>query len=212
LAAIEGNSRSAPEPDAVQAQIEELSAKIQKALPSATLMVGPDSLKGAVGLLNDTSDAFERKQRLLLQLAPMLAAPVSQANVDSRWEQIMTALDTAGVNRNSLLSVALISVLTNPGGSCAARRILKFHPGYNAGDAYNALCDLRSLDILITLFSVFPTEFIQVCTADRSLALFWVGLGASGFQRTGNTTRFELNPHQAVIPQHYLERWREAIS
>lgn len=206
LWALEGNGRAIPDAAAVRAQLEEGMAKVRAALPMATIMAGPQSIDGLLGLIEETRSSITRKQALLRQLAPLLAAPVARRRVDAHWSELLTLADELGVARNSLVILALLSTLVNP-RHCAAKRLLKFHASYSDADAYNALSDLRSLEILLYCLAFFPEYDFQLCTADRHLALFWVGLGASEIAHDGVRVQFNLTPHRALLPPSYAERW-----
>jgi hypothetical protein len=142
-------------------------------------------------------------------VAPALAAPVARADIDRRWREVLDAADACGVPRASLVVLAVLSALVNP-GKCAAKKLLKFHTGYSDGDAYNALCDLRSLDLLLYCLAFFPEHDTQLCTADRNLALFWTGVDATNIARDGNGISFTMTPHEALLPGSYGVRWAEA--
>lgn len=210
LFAMEGNNRALPEPDAARAQLEEAVAKLRKALPTATLMVGPGSIDGLLGLIEDVRPGMARKQAFLRRVAPILAAPVARRDVDRRWQEILAAAKDIGVVQASLVVLAVLSTLVNPGRS-AAKSLFKFHAAYSDADAYNALSDLQALDLLLYSLAFFPDTHTQVCTADRNLALFWVGAGASDIARTGDGIRFTLTPHEAVLPDGYAERWAAEV-
>lgn len=212
LAALEGNGRSMPDATEAHAQLEEAVAKIRSALPEAILLVGPESLKGLLGLIEDSRPGMGRKQALLRALAGRLVGPVARRDVDRTWDAVVSAAQVHGVARNSLLVLALLSIVVNPKGRCAARRMLKFHDGYTDGDAYNALSDIRSLEILLNLLALFPDQHIQLCTADRDLALFWVGLQLSEMTHDGAGTRFTLSPNAALLPAPYGARWAADIA
>ena len=77
-------------------------------------------------------------------------------------------------------------------GVCAAKRLFKFHAGYTDADAYNALSDLSGPDLLLYCLAFFPNMHTQLCTADRNLALFWVGAGASDIKRIGDGIEFTM--------------------
>jgi hypothetical protein len=62
------------------------------------------------------------------------------------------------------------------------------------------LADLRSLEILINMFAVYPQERIMFCTGDKNLALFWAGMRVSGFAWTGEQVRYTLSPVDALLP------------
>jgi hypothetical protein len=210
LYAMEGNCRTLPDPAAAQAQLEEVVAQIGSALPKAELMVGPMSLTGLLGLIEDTRPGLARKQAFLRTVAPALAAPVARARIDRRWSDVLAAAEANGVPRASLVVLAALSTLVNPGRS-AARKLLKFHAAYNDADAYNALCDLRSLDVLLYCLAFFPEHDTQLCTADRNLALFWTGIQATNIVRDGQGVSYTMTPHEALLPGDYGERWAEAV-
>lgn len=210
LYAMEGNGRSLPDYEMARAQLDEAVEKLRRALPKATLMVGPLSIDGLLGLIEDIRPGMARKQALLRHLAPMLAAPVARRDIDRRWREVLAAADHFGVVQASLVILALLSTVVNP-GVCAAKRLFKFHAGYTDADAYNALSDLSGLDLLLYCLAFFPDMHTQLCTADRNLALFWVGAGASDIKRIGDGIEFTMTPHEAVLPGGFAERWSADI-
>lgn len=211
LAAMEGNGRAIPTSDAAQAQVEEAMRKLGRALPKAILMIGPDSIKGLLGLIEEGRPGLLRKQALLRHLAPMLSSPAARRDIDTRWQSILDAADAHRVPRASLVVLALLSALVHPTGSCAAKKIFKFHDRYSDGDAYNALSDIRALEVLLHLIALFPEMDTQLCTADRNLALFWTGAGISGLERSTEGIRFSLTPHSGILPDPYGSRWSADI-
>lgn len=117
------------------------------------------------------------------------------------WKEILVIADDCHVPRSSLVNIALLSAIAVPNGKSPARALLKLtHPNYSRELAYNALADLRSLEVLIELFSVFPKERIMFCTSDRDLALFWCGIRASDFSWSDNASHFKLSPVEALLP------------
>lgn len=110
----------------------------------------------------------------------------------------------------SLVVLAVLSTIVNP-ARCAAKSLLKFHTAYSDSDAYNALSDLQALDLLLYCVAFFPEMHTQLCTADRNLALFWVGANASDIVRKGNGISFTMTPHDAVLPEPYAERWADGV-
>jgi hypothetical protein len=211
LFALEANGRALPTPDVARAQLEEAVAKLRKALPVATLMVGPSSIDGLLGLIEDVRPSMARKQAFLGHVAPVLAAPVARRNIDRHWEDILAAARDCGVVLGSIVVLAVLSALVNPGRS-AAKSLLKFQTDYSDADAYNALSDLQALELLLYCFAFFPERHTQLCTADRNLALFWVGAGASDIVRDDDGIRFTMTPHEAVLPELYAERWSAELN
>jgi hypothetical protein len=208
LFAMEGNGRSIPTPQLVERQIEEVVRKLQAALPSAKLVV---SLKGALGLIEDTRPGFARKQQFLMGIAPSLAAPVSEKTMRRRWAEVLNAADDCAVSRKSLLVLAALSSVVVLNGGSPAKKLLKFRPNYSEEDAYNALVDLRSLEVLIHMFALFPNHPSLLCTADKNLALFWTGIRASNFERTDKGVSVNFSLVDELLGGSTSPQWRASL-
>jgi len=114
----------------------------------------------------------------------------------------------SGVPMASLVVLAALSAVSVPNGKSPAKRLLKLNqPDYTEEDAYNALADLRSLEVLMHLFAMFPEEKILLCTGDKDLALFWAGIRASGFTMENGCFAGQLSPVEAMLPGGALGRW-----
>ncbi|MCA1397948.1 hypothetical protein [Bradyrhizobium sp. BRP56] len=211
LFAMEGNVRAMPTPALVLQQLEEVAAKLRRALPKAQLVLGSDSLRGAMGLIEESRQGFKRKQAFLMQLAPALTAPVGRKNASARWIEVFAAADACKVPRSSLVVLAALSSIVVPNGQGPAKRLLKFKTNYTEEDAYNALADLRSLEFLIYLFSWFASVPTTFFTADKDLALFWCGLCASEFESRGRGVHCSLAPDK-LLPGEYASQWRSWVA
>lgn len=207
LYAMEGNIQRRPGPELVADQLVEVINKLAKALPKARIQVGPDSLKGILGLIQDTEAGMAQRAAFLLRLASLLKNPVSARLRDRRWRDVLDAAREEGVPLNHLVVLAALSAVAVPGGLSPAKQILKFNEKYDASWAYNALNDLRSLDILAHLYATYPDEIVHLCTADKNLALFWTGIGASNFVRNGQGVTFNVRPVDALFPGETLQMW-----
>ena len=178
LYAMEGNRQRHPTDEEAKAQILEAALKIQQALPNAT--IEPDSvagLPGMIGLIQDSIADMERKTQFLISVAPGLMAPASKDRRAAMWESILAEADETGVPRRSLPVVASLSCLACPQALNPAKQILKPSRDYDEKKAYNALCDLRALELFVHVLALFPELSATLCTKDRPLALFWAGLG-----------------------------------
>ena len=212
LYALEGNIRAVPDPALAEAQFDEVVAKLARALPEAALMIGPGSLQGLLGVIEDTRGGMARRERFLLELAPALRDPTARRDMDARWDDVLAAADACGVARNTMVVLAALSAVTVPGGASIARRLLKLGGDYSSGLAYNALADLRSLELLIAIFARYPGEVTQLCTADKALALFWCGIGVSDIMLADDSVAFEMTPVEALLPGDSHEKWRMAVA
>jgi hypothetical protein len=211
LFALEGNGREIPSPAVVEAQLKEAVEMVARALPKATLVVGDASLQGTLGLIEDTRAGLESKQRFLLEIARSLETPTSFRLLDARWREVLEAADRNGVKRNTLVVLAALSAVAVPNSGSPGKKVLKFGPSYESGDAYNALADLRSLEILIHLLALFPNERPTIFTKDRNLALFWTGIQAHGFKKVGDGLTYDLAPVEELLPGETITRWQNDI-
>lgn len=208
LYALEGNLRKNPTPAVVEAQLFEATAVVAAALPDAEIVpAGAGGLKGVIGIVRDTQVAMERKQDLLVRLAPRLHTPTSSAKRRLLWDEILATADACGVPRVSLVVLALLSSISIQNGRSPAKRMLKLTKGYSTEDAYNALSDLRALELFIGLMALFPDQRLMLCTGDKNLALFWAGIRASDFSVAHEHIEFKLSPVDSLLPGVFPEHW-----
>ncbi len=198
LYALEGNLRRNPTPEQIQQQLDEVLAALRSALPKAELVPGGiGGLQGVIGIVRDTQASMERKQTFLMRMAPKPQAPTSATKRAQLWDEA--------------LNVAQASVSASRGSPClhigCPGRCGKISPAsllasadYSAEAAYNALADLRSLEILMCLLASLPDQRIMLCTGDKNLALFWAGMRASCFTWAGHAASFTLSPIEALLP------------
>lgn len=193
--ALEGNRRRFPSDEEAKAQLEEAAYALRRALPKADVIAADQSgLKGVFGLLRDSKRGMQRKQDFLLRVAPHLAAPVARSMIRSKWANTLKMARECGVRTDALVVLAALSVIATPNGRSPAKQLLKLRNPYSAADAYNALSDLRSLDILMHVFALYPHQRTALCTTDKPLALFWTGLKAGAFQLHNDGLLFGMSP------------------
>lgn len=208
LFVLEGNERKNPSPTVVEQQFEEACAKIKTALPKAELVpAGKESLQGIVSIINDTQAGMARKQDFLMRLAPKLHGNVAARRLPTVWDDVLAVAEECAVPRRSLVVLAALSAAAVPNGTSPAKKLLKLNkPDYSTELAYNALADLRSLEILMYLFALFPNERPLLCTGDKDLALFWAGIRASGFAWKDGHFQCKFSPVEALLPNVTPER------
>jgi hypothetical protein len=147
LFALEGNARQNPTADIARQQLEEAVAKIRSALPTAILIADESVLKGVLGLVQDTHPVMMRGQDFLLHLNPRLTSPIGKRDIQANWDNVLALAKNFGLPKHSPVVIAALSTIIVPNGRSPARRLLKFREGYTRQDAYNALADLRALQI-----------------------------------------------------------------
>jgi len=168
------------------------------ALPDAQIV--PDAaVQGVIGLVSDMRSSFDRQVEFLCLVAPKLQSPVSASRRPEAWHWVLETAQKCGLIRGSLVVLAALSMVVVVKDVSPAKRLIKPSAKYSKADAYNALADLRALELLIRLYAAFPDEKVMLCTGDKNLALFWAGIRASGSTREGMITRYTLSPVQALL-------------
>lgn len=201
LYAMEGCSGSRhPGPEELSSLFDRAAEKILDALPKAIIFPNKTSvMRGAMAMLEASAASFAARQRLLVKAAPLIASPVSRARLRQVWDQLFELSDHYGVARGSLLVCALISATAAPQRSNPALALLKPRTAYSDKNAFNALADLRSLDLLIGAGTDFPERRVALLTEDRALAQYWAGLQVHSPRRERNHIRYAINPHTALF-------------
>ncbi|RWM12900.1 MAG: hypothetical protein EOR73_30460 [Mesorhizobium sp.] len=211
LFVLEGDGRENPTPETVEQHLIEAVSKLRSALPKAILVAADaQGLKGVLGLVEDTQPGMARKQDFLERLNPKLKSPIGRKNVQSLWDEVLATAQDCGISRNSLVVLAALSTVIVSNGRSPAKSLLKFGEEYTRGDAYNALADLRSLEILMHIFALFPDQRVMLCTADRNMALFWVGLCASNFIFSHGRMTYDMAPVD-LLPGITDEQWKAFV-
>ena len=207
LFALEGNKRTLPSDIEAIEQLDEAHRILRRALPKAELFEPlPVQKAGLLGLLSDRRKGLDRKVRFLMELAPKLESNIRKPRISALWQEVREIADIHQIAQDSLLVLAVLSTVSMPNGSSPARRMLKFRPGYTEEDAYNALTDIQSLELFACMLATSPTDPLMLCTADKDLALFWVGLNANDFRWIDGHLRFELNPI-SLLPTTVASLW-----
>jgi hypothetical protein len=214
LYAMEGKSgRLNPTESELSELFDRAAEKILEALPNA--VVFPEKvhvMRGAMGLLNDMADGFAARQRFLVKAAPLIATPVRHANLQRVWFQLMDLRERYGVPKASMLVCALLSASAARPAMNPAQALLKPRRNYTDKNAFNALADLRALDLLIAAGADSPEQRVALLTEDRALALYWTGLQINSLRRDGSNIHYAINPHRALFgrlsEQEQSNLWR----
>ncbi|MER9683828.1 hypothetical protein NKJ23_31900 [Mesorhizobium sp. M0184] len=208
LFALEGDKREHPTAESAKRSLDESVRKLRSALPKAILVADDaNGLKGILGLIEDTRSGMDRKQDFLIHLNPRLQSPTAQHRVQSVGNEVVATAKACGLQVRSLVVLAALSLVVVANGKSPAKGLLKFKASYGREEAYNALADLRSLELLMHIFAIWPDHRVILCTADKDLALFWSGIGASNFVRHVGNISFDINA-AALFPGVTQEQWR----
>ena len=210
LLALEGNTRSFPSRDEIKAQVAEASSKFRELLPASQVHGDEELLVNAIaGLSDDLRDTAQNTIDFLMDVALLLRHDVRRDRLQSVLIQIAEAARRRGVLLLSLPVLTAFSAASLTGRMNPGRKALKFTvQPYTRNDAYNAMSDLRSLQVYGIALAMFPSDRPTLVTGDKDLALVWVGSHLTNFRLVGNQFAYEVDPLPEFLPPHAAQIWR----
>jgi hypothetical protein len=208
LYVMEGNARRQPTEAEAREQFAEVKKKLSAALPGAKIMPDNDvGLKSALDLLAVNDESHHRRSRFLMDVAPAVMAPVARKGRKQACEWILDRAQFHGIPRLCMPVLVALSALVLPVAVNPARKMLKPKALYGAQDAYNVLCDIRSLEILLAANGYFPQWKFSLWTKDRNLGLFWSGMKFTRNEWSSGYGEFSLSFDSPLLAGMTAEEW-----
>lgn len=207
LGALEGANRRTPTFEEFRGDVHATGSAIRARLPKVQVVEFTDDVLSRLHAWRTSFDArAESEGSFLLAVAPLLKDATTASRLETVEEAVLGEAHARGLETCFVVLTALAVLYEAPGGADggAARAVLKPTGSYSEADAYNALADLRQLELLAASRGV--PQFVALLTADQRLALLWCGLGVQDVQVEANNTRFRLNPDPALFPRLPPER------
>lgn len=212
--ALEGNLKRRPSRSEVVDQLQEADRKILEALPNVNRTpINDVTVDGIMGLISDSQDTFRKRINFLMSSVHLLGSTAGKMRRRETWTEIIKLADKSQLQRTDICVVAAISSATASGTCNPARGILKPKENYAEEDAYNALCDIQLISLLIHALHDFPTEKIVLLTKDISLAKFWSGISPLNTSKQTPIVSCKLNIHKNLLPidQYWLDELNTII-
>lgn len=211
LQALEGNSRSYPDRSDIAAQMAEATAQFRAALPKCNVVGdAPAVIDAIAGLSQSLRATAEGSMRFLMEIAPLLRHDVSKARLEGVLRQIVSIAVKNGLPMRHLAVLAAFSAASLQGRSNPARGALKLNERpYTRQHAFNAMADLRALQLFGFSLAMFPGARPMLVTGDKDLALVWAGANLDNFRLAGeNQLTFTADPLPAFLPEPTQQAWR----
>lgn len=124
-----------------------------------------------------------REESFLMQTVPLIVNRVSRSRERDIESRIIEAADELQIRRNDLVVLATLSVLYESIQGAAlsiGRRIVKPQFAYSRRDAFNAISDLRNVELAAMSHAALGNESFSLCTNDLALAEFWCSIECAG--------------------------------
>lgn len=190
LYAYEGAMRRLPTRSEFDQAFEEGRLELLEAFPRSTVIEFDElHAKAAYQQLTDLTARGERDIKFLIEVAPLIAHRVSRKMEENSRDKIIEIAIKNGVLPYSPVCLACFSALYDDVHGKAAsigRKLLKPKPNYTEADAYNAISDLRHIELAAASNAMFENEPFALCTADQGLAEFWSALKIQGERTPDN--------------------------
>lgn len=192
--AFEAGFRRKPTMAEFAAAYDDGASELLDALPGCHIVKFEESnYRVAYAQLEAFDGQNEREVKFLQATCPLIVQRVPrQAEADVAKVIVQTA-DKYQVNRTSFATLAALSCLyEDVHGTLPAigRQILKPKSVYSEADAFNALSDIRHVELAATGQAYFKQEAFSLCTCDKALALMWSALSLRGDSPSGGEVEF----------------------
>lgn len=140
----------------------------------------------------------------LCEISSFLAAPTSGAKLRYAADRILETADRHKVDRQALAVLIALSCLFEDSQSnikSIGRNILKPTQTYDAGDAFNAICDLRHIELAAFGHAWVTQGRFALCTSDKAVASLWCALGIRDITATATGTEYKFDFSPELFPR-----------
>lgn len=182
--AFEAGFRRKPTMAEFVSAYDEGATELIRALPGCHVVKFADTnYRAAYAQLEAFDERNEREVRFLQTTCPFVTQRHSRRAEAEVAAAIVRAADEFEVNRASLTALAVLSCLyedvhgTPPS---IGREVLKPKAVYTEADAFNAISDIRHIEMAAAGQTYFNQEAFSLCTCDKPLALLWSALSMRG--------------------------------
>lgn len=195
--AFEGGPRRKPSMAEFVAAYEKGVSELRAAMPGSEVVTFDDAAyKAAYALLEAFDEKGARQTTFLQKVCPIIAQRVPQGTETRIAEKIIAAADSCSVDRASLVVMTVLSCLyedVQGARPSIGRMVIKPTLAYSEADAFNAISDLRHVELVSAGQGWFGSEAFALCTCDRGLARLWTALSPVAEVTIENGATFTLD-------------------
>ena len=159
--------------------------------------------EAAYSLVRDMLDKAEREKVFLKKISHLIANPVSDRDLPKIADIIISEAISVGLKLSSVAVLTALSCLYEAIGRDfirPSRLLLKPKIKYDAKHAYNAISDLRNIE-LFAASNCISEEKYALCTCDKGIALLWCGLNPNNFNLRDGKLIFNMSINKTLFPR-----------
>lgn len=153
-------------------------------------------------------EAFDERSaaeiEFLRQTSGLVAERVPRRREREVLSKIVATADRLGLDRAALVVLVVISCLFEDlHGSSASvgRRIIKPKQNYSTANAFNAINDLRHVELAAAGQTYFGENAFHLCTCDRGIAMLWCALSLRGVSPARGAIEFTFDLTNELFPR-----------
>ncbi|ABM01995.1 hypothetical protein Ping_0121 [Psychromonas ingrahamii 37] len=174
---IEANERKIPTNELINQQVASVKESLKRALPNLKIANYP----GGNSYYHDLKDLLEpimkKRMAFLQEVTPKLNRQFTAKSRKEAVNVVFKAAKKAQLSKNDLVIVLALLRVTMIGKKTAAQLVLKDAQNYTEDMAYNAVCDLSTIEVLINMHNSHEKEDksnynVALITKDKGLSLF----------------------------------------
>jgi hypothetical protein len=203
--AFEAGYRRKPTMEEFVAAYDEGVAELSRSFPKCEVVSYQSAnYQGAYAQLEALDERNAAETEFLMRTCGLVANRVSRSRESKVLKRIVSTADSLGIPRASLAVLGIISCLfedlhgTVPS---IGRKVIKPSDMYSKADAFNALNDLRHIELAVAGQVYFGDDAFCLCTRDRAIAMLWCALCPRGVSPTDGAVKltFDLTSH--LVPR-----------
>lgn len=205
--AFEGSAKRIPGFEEFVQAFERGVRELQTAFPNCRVVrYSASQYRMVYSVLLTIHTKTPREIAFLCEAAQIVLPYASDAKLRSLADRILALADRHNVDRQSLaLLVVLSCIYANPKAPAAdyiGRMILKPTQDFGPADAYNAVSDLRHIELAALGYAHIATDSgFALCTSDMGVASLWCALGIRDMTETAGETEFTVDYLPELFPR-----------
>lgn len=174
---IESNERKIPTNESIDLQVASVKDSLKRALPNLKISTYPGGNSYYHNLKDLLEPVMKKRMAFLQEITPKLNR---QFTAKSRKEVVNVVFEVAKkvqLSKTDLVIILALLRVTMIGKKSAAQLVLKDAQNYTEEMAYNAVCDLSTIEVLINMHNFHENEdksnySVALITKDKGLSLF----------------------------------------
>lgn len=172
---IEGNERKIPTNSMIDEQVTVAIKDIKSALPNLQIALYPNGNKYYHDLKNALEPIIKIRMAFLQDIAPKLNKQFTKKTRKVAIDIVFETAKKIGLEKTDFAIILALLRIMIEGKKTAPQLLLKDSQNYSEENAYNAVCDLSVIEMLINLHTYHEknTHYnIALITQDKGLSLF----------------------------------------